>query len=54
MLIETERKQIAKKLKIALYQSYREIHTVAAKAAPGDLKIGLKSYTKDYQQKLTY
>ena len=40
------------KMKIALYQSQREIHTVAAKAAPGDL--GLKSHVKDYQQKLTY
>ena len=29
-----------------------EIHTVAARAAPGDL--GLKSHPKDYQQKLTY
>ena len=29
-----------------------EIHTVAARAAPGDL--GLKSHQKDYQQKLTY
>ena len=30
----------------------REIHTVASRAAPGDL--GLKSHPKDYQQKLTY
>ena len=30
----------------------REIHTVAARAAPGDL--GLKSHPKDYQQNLTY
>ena len=29
-----------------------EIHTVAARAVPGDL--GLKSHPKDYQQKLTY
>ena len=36
-----------KKIKIAL-KSQREIHTVAARAAPGDL--GLKSYPKDYQQ----
>ena len=39
------------KMKIALY-SEREIHTVAARAALGDL--GLKSHLKDYQQKLTY
>ena len=32
-------------LKIALYLSQIEIHTVAARAAPGDL--GLKSRTKD-------
>ena len=38
-------------MKIALYQSQREIHTVAARAAPGDL--GSKSHPKDYQQKLT-
>ena len=43
---------ISKKMKIALYQSQREIHTVDARAAPGDL--GLKSHPKDYQQKLTY
>ena len=30
----------------------REIHTAAARAAPGDLC--LKSHPKDYQQKLTY
>ena len=30
----------------------REINTVAARAAPGDLR--LKSLPKDYQQKLTY
>ena len=42
---------IVVKLKIALYQSQREIHTVAARAAPGGL--GLKSHPKDYQQKLT-
>ena len=41
-----------KKMKIALYKSQREIHTVDARAAPGDL--GLKSHPKDYQQKLTY
>ena len=41
-----------KKLKIALYQSQREIHTVATRVAPGDL--GLKSHPKDYQQKFTY
>ena len=29
-----------------------EIHTVAARAAPGDLNF--KSHPKDYQQKLTY
>ena len=39
-------------MKIALYQSQREIHTVATRAAPGDL--GLKSHPKDYQQKLTH
>ena len=39
-------------LKIALYQSQREIHTVATGAVPGYL--GLKSHPKDYQQKLTY
>ena len=33
-------------------KSQREIHTVAARAAPEDL--GLKSHPKDYQQKLTY
>ena len=38
--------------KITLYQSQREIHTVAARAAPEDLD--LKSHPKDYQQKLTY
>ena len=37
---------------IALYQSQREIYTVAARAAPGDL--GFKSHPNDYQQKLTY
>ena len=41
-----------KKYKIALYQSQRENHTVAARAAPEDLS--LKSHPKDYQQKLTY
>ena len=41
-----------KKKKIALNQSQRKIHTVAARPAPGDL--GLKSPPKDYQQKLTY
>ena len=41
-----------KKTKIAIYQSKREIHTVAAREAPGDL--GLKSHPKDYQQRLTY
>ena len=30
-----------------------EIHTVAARAAPGDL-VGLKSHPKDYPQILTY
>ena len=44
--------QHEKKLKIALYQSQREIHTVAARAAPGGL--GLKSHPKDYQPKTTY
>ena len=39
-------------MKIALYQSQREIHTVIARAAPGD--YGLKSNPKDYQQKWTY
>ena len=39
-------------MNIALYQSQREIHTVAARAAPMDL--GLKSHPKDYQQKLTH
>ena len=39
-------------MKIALYQSQREIDTVAARAAPGDL--GLKSHPKNYQQKLKY
>ena len=38
------------KMKIALYQSQREIHTVAERAAPRNL--GLKSHPKDYQQKL--
>ena len=37
-------------MKIALYQSQKEIHTVAARAEPGDL--GLKSHPKDYQQKM--
>ena len=36
------------KVKIALYQSQREIHTVAARAAPEDL--GLKSHPEDCQQ----
>ena len=50
---EQKKKNIKeKKLKIALYKSQREIHTVAARAAPGDL--GLKSHPKDYQQKLIY
>ena len=40
----------SEKLKIALYQSQREIHTVAARAAPGDL--GLKSQQMYYQQKV--
>ena len=39
-------------MKIALHQSQKEIHTVAARATPGDLS--LKSHPKDYQQKLTY
>ena len=34
------------KMKIALHQSQREIHAVAARVAPGDL--GLKSHPKDY------
>ena len=38
-------------LKIAIYKSQREIHTVTARADPGD--PGLKSHSKDYQQKLT-
>ena len=41
--------QYFKKMKIALYQSQREIHTVATRTAPGDL--GLKFHPKDYQQK---
>ena len=45
-------KKNVKQMKIALYQSQREIHTVAARAAPGDLD--LKSHPKDHQQKLTY
>ena len=44
-------KERNRKLKIALYLSQREIHTIASRAAPGDL--GLKSHPKDYQ-KLTY
>ena len=37
---------LIEKLKIALYQFQREIHTVATGAAPGEL--GLKSHSKDY------
>ena len=37
---------LKKKLKIALYYTQREIHTVAGRAAPGDL--GLMSHPKDY------
>ena len=33
-------------MKIALYKSQRESHTIAARAAPGDL--GLKSHPKDW------
>ena len=40
------------KMKIAQYESQREFHTVATRAAPGD--IILKSHPKDYQQKLTH
>ena len=39
------------KLKIALNYSQRNILTVAARAAPGDLS--LKSHPKDYEWKLT-
>ena len=39
-------------MQIAFYQFQREIRTVVARAAPGDL--GLKSHPKHYQQKLTY
>ena len=46
--LEIKRK---KELKIAHYYPIREIHTVAARAAPEDL--GLKSHLKDFQQKLT-
>ena len=35
------KQELKKHWKIALYQSQREIHTVAARSAPGDL--GLKS-----------
>ena len=40
-----------KKIKIAFYQSQREISTVASREAPRGL--GLKSNPKDYHQKLT-
>ena len=38
------KKKKEKKIKIALYKSKKEIHTVAARAAPGDLR--LKSHPK--------
>ena len=40
-----------KKVKIAQYQSQREIQTFIARAAPED--FGLKFHPKEYQQKLT-
>ena len=39
-------------MKIVLYESQREIHTVASKAASRDL--GLKYHPKDYKQKFKY
>ena len=50
--IDFSEKEVKQKLKIVLCYFHREIHTVARRAAPGDL--GLMSHPKDFQQKFTY
>ena len=47
-----KKKKKEKRMKIALYQSKSKIHFFASRDTPRG--YGLKSYPKDYHQKLTY